>query len=131
MLSDRISTYAQNLALKIMPILFSPDGQSVEVSELRVKSYLKEGYKTQLLPDGSFSQLPSVLRLVETLGTVDLNNASLKEILALPEIGTALAKRVISGRPFASVEDAIAKFPEINWFALTSLIKIDPVANAD
>jgi competence protein ComEA len=38
---------------------------------------------------------------------VDLNPASAAELESLPEIGPALARRIIEGRPYRSVEDLL------------------------
>jgi len=43
---------------------------------------------------------------------VDLNQASLRELTALPGIGVKLAKRIIGARPFADVEQ-LAQVPRL------------------
>ncbi len=41
----------------------------------------------------------------ELSALVDINQATLKEIVHLPRIGNALGKRIIDGRPYTSIDD--------------------------
>jgi DNA uptake protein ComE-like DNA-binding protein len=40
-----------------------------------------------------------------TAGSIDLNSASEKDLNALPGVGPATAKKIVGGRPYASVDD--------------------------
>jgi len=44
---------------------------------------------------------------VEVVSLVNINNASLKEIVSLPRIGKALGQRVIDARPYVEVGDLL------------------------
>ena len=43
----------------------------------------------------------------EVGGPIDLNRASILQLMALPGIGEVLARRISEGRPYASVEDIL------------------------
>lgn len=55
-----------------------------------------------------------------TEGKIKINEASLKDLVGLPGIGTAIAKKIIEHRPYKSAEDLIAKvpLPSGDWLAL-------------
>ena len=38
-------------------------------------------------------------------GRVNVNTASLEQLEALPRVGPALARRIVDGRPYGSLED--------------------------
>ncbi len=44
---------------------------------------------------------------VEVVGLVNINSASIKDIVSLPRIGKALGQRVIDARPYAKVDDLL------------------------
>ena len=48
---------------------------------------------------------PPVLRPTRTTGLVNLNISTQAELEGLPGVGPALARRIIAGRPYRSVED--------------------------
>jgi DNA uptake protein ComE-like DNA-binding protein len=60
-----------------------------------------------------------------TGGMVDLNTASQKDLEALPKVGPATAKKIIAGRPYASVQDlAKAGLPAKTIETLTPLVTV-------
>jgi competence protein ComEA len=44
-------------------------------------------------------------RSVERSGAIDLNTASLEQLIELPGVGEVTAKKIVAGRPYASLDD--------------------------
>jgi competence protein ComEA len=64
-------------------------------------------------------------------GPVDLNSASQKDLEALPGVGAATAKKIIAGRPYASVADlAKAGVSAKTIQKITPLVTAGPAASA-
>src|SRR5450432_2940531 len=64
-------------------------------------------------------------------GAVDINSASLKDLEALPGVGPATAKKIVAGRPYASVGDlAKAGVSKTTIEKITPLVSVGAAASA-
>jgi len=57
---------------------------------------------------------------------VNLNQATLEQLTALPGVGKATANKLIAARPFATLADAqtAAELPDKTWETLTTLVEV-------
>lgn len=96
-----------------MPILFSPDGQGVQVHEMQVNNFLGMGYRTTA-PDKP-KPVPQPAPTETSAELIKINSASLKDLSEKLGLTTAQSREIRDGRPYANVEDLIAKIPTIPW----------------
>src|SRR6476620_2903743 len=76
-----------------------------------------------LLPLAAAAQSPAKGR--GPTATVDLNTASMSDLEALPGGGAATAKKIVAGRPYASVEDlAKAGVPTRTIQSISGLVTV-------
>lgn len=105
-----------------MGIIYSPTGEPRLVPNAEEPSFLRQGYRRS--PPNEKSSAPPIpegevgTSAATTENTVNVNSASLKDLTALPQVGTATAKRVQSQRPYQSLEDLIKAVPDVDWLAL-------------
>jgi DNA uptake protein ComE-like DNA-binding protein len=102
-------------------ILYSIDGEPRVIPDSLVENFLAKGYRRKA--PGSVVATVEPLTVVSTDSSlIPVNSASLKELTALPLISTAIAKKVIAQRPYAAIEDLIAKVGDVDWIALQAQI---------
>ena len=109
-------------------ILYAPDGQPVQVFD--VPAFLRQGYSVH--PPSQPNQpkqaiAPSLAVLTELTGSIDINTAPIKELQSLPQIGVAIAKKIIAARPYKDVTDLLNKIPDIAWLDLRNQITLSAV----
>ena len=109
-------------------ILYAPDGQPVQVFD--VSAFLRLGYSVN--PPSQPNQpkqaiAPSLAVLTELTGSIDINTAPIKELQSLPQIGVAIAKKIIAARPYKDVTDLLNKIPDIAWLDLRNQITLSAV----
>ena len=98
-----------------MPIFFSPDGQGVQVHEMQVSNFLAMGYR--IVDPNEPKSAPTE----PSAELIKVNSASLKELTEKLGLTTAQSKEVRDSRPYASVEDLIAKISAVPWAAFQNI----------
>lgn len=113
-----------------MAILYSVDGQPVQVFGSYIGDLLRQGYSTT--PPNQPEAIASPLsQLTELSGSIDINTASLKDLQSLPQVGVAIAKKISAARPYADLPDLINKIPDIAWFELRDRIAISNTESSE
>lgn len=62
----------------------------------------------------------------DTVSFLDLNQATLAELVALPRIGEATARKLIAARPLANLRDAqfVAGMSDVRWAEVAPLVTV-------
>jgi DNA uptake protein ComE-like DNA-binding protein len=114
-------------------IMYEPQqGMATFVPEGMENDYLAKGYRTTP-PEQPHPQPQSQQTSIndgdedkdETPARVKVNSATLKELTERFGLSTVQAKELREGRPYATVEDLIAKIPDIDWVALSPQINFE------
>ncbi|MFM6026813.1 MAG: hypothetical protein ACKPER_28480 [Dolichospermum sp.] len=102
-----------------MPILFSLDGQGVQVHEMQVNNFLGMGYRTTAPDEPKPASKPTPTE--PTAELIKINSASLKDLSKRLGLSITQSREVLDGRPYANVEDLIAKIPTITWIGIENI----------
>ena len=90
-------------------MLLTPDGQPWRVPQGQVTDFLNKGYRR---PDPLAVPIASPAQTVLQGDRINVNTDSPTRIAkVLPGVGTATVKHLKENRPYASIEDLIAKVP--------------------
>jgi hypothetical protein len=83
-----------------------------------------------VLPVMAATSSTSSTKTTAPTGPVDLNTATEQQLVALPGIGEATAKKIIAGRPYASVNDlSKLHLPASQLSKITPLVTVSSPAN--
>ncbi|MFM8006936.1 MAG: hypothetical protein ACKO86_18795 [Dolichospermum sp.] len=104
-----------------MPILFSLDGQGVQVHEMQVNNFLGMGYRTTAPDEPKPVPRPIPTPTEPSAELIKINSASLKDLSKKLGLSTIQSREVQDGRPYANVEDLIAKIPTITWIGIENI----------
>lgn len=104
-----------------MTIMYdSLSGMPVYVHPGRERDYLAQGY----LSSPRNADVPKVsvgTGMGASEGRILVNSVSLKDLADKLGLSTQQAKDVRENRPYAGVEDLIAKIPDVAWASFTNL----------
>ena len=108
-----------------MAILYSLDGEPRQIPDSLVDRFLSDGYRRT--PPGAKPTIAQPSTIDEVTSASDssivaINTASLKELIALPLVGTSIAKKIIAQRPYSSIEELIEKIEGVEWIAIQAQI---------
>lgn len=84
------------------------DGMKIYIPKIGEASSNKLLATTEAADEASTPELIADT-IEENSGIININSASEKELDTLPKIGPVTAKKIISGRPYAVVEDLVSK----------------------
>ncbi|MFM5942091.1 MAG: hypothetical protein ACKO9G_01670, partial [Dolichospermum sp.] len=93
--------------------------QGVQVHEMQVNNFLGMGYRTTAPdePKPASKSTPTE----PTAELIKINSASLKDLSKRLGLSITQSREVLDGRPYANVEDLIAKIPTITWIGIENI----------
>jgi DNA uptake protein ComE-like DNA-binding protein len=123
-----------------MPLLYEPNtGMAYEVPISEIENFLRKGFRSvppfvaetsAIAIVENSKQTVIALSSPENPNGVKVNSATLKDLAALPLVGTAIAKQMRDHRPYGSVEDLIAKIPDVDWMTINPKLNYE-IENPD
>jgi DNA uptake protein ComE-like DNA-binding protein len=100
----------------MMTVMLDLTGQPVQVPEIQVDLFRRKGWRS--MPTAT-TETPSETTQADL---VSINDATLAELTALPQIGVKMARRVIAARPITDLAELTAKVDGVDWLALEAQI---------
>ena len=103
----------------------APDGTGYLVPMPERDAYLRRGYRV-IEPQVKTAVIPAPAPApVVTSGLVAVNKCSLKELVDLPQLGAAAAKKVVNLRPHQDIASLIEKVPSIDWVSIADRLSFE------
>ncbi|MFM6251212.1 MAG: hypothetical protein ACKPEQ_19040, partial [Dolichospermum sp.] len=92
-----------------------------QVHEMQVNNFLGMGYRTTAPDEPKPVPRPIPTPTEPSAELIKINSASLKDLSKRLGLSTTQSREVLDGRPYANVEDLIAKIPTITWIGIENI----------
>ena len=124
-----LATLCAAMAMMIASLAINVTAADTKPATAETKKEAKKEAK-QARKEAKAARKEEAKEVPATGAKIDINTASEKDLVALPGVGAATAKKIIAGRPYSSVDDlAKAGVPARTIAKITPLVSASASAN--